>query len=218
MVEAPTQKYWELRLQNCREAFEKNNFEAFIARNPAEAGQIVIDQILPAIKPSIVSYGDSLTLFESGLIDYFKKNSEITFIDTFDAKAPREEIIERRRKALLSDLFFSGTNAVVESGALVNLDMVGNRVGGMVFGPQWVVIMVGRNKIVSDLEQAIDRIKELAAPANAIRHDQKTPCAKTAYCMDCSSPGRICNVWSIHEKSYPKGRIKVILINQDLGL
>ncbi|MGD9104735.1 MAG: LUD domain-containing protein, partial [Desulfobacterales bacterium] len=73
-------------------------------------------------------------------------------------------------------------------------------------------------KIVSDLEQAMERIKSLAAPANAIRHEQKTPCVKTAYCMDCSSQARICNVWTIHEKSYPKGRIKVILINRDLGL
>jgi hypothetical protein len=152
------------------------------------------------------------------VLEFFKKNSEITLIETFDEKASREEIIERRRNALLSDLFFSGTNAVVESGALVNLDMTGNRVGGMVFGPKWVVIMVGRNKIVSDLEQAMDRIKNLAAPANAIRHEQKTPCAKTSYCMDCNSPARICNIWTIHEKSYPKGRIKVILINQDLGL
>ena len=212
------QKYWELRLQSCRDAFEQNNFEAFIARTPAEAGKIVIDQILPAINVKSVSYGDSLTLFESGVLEYFKKNSKFTFIDTFDKKVSREEISERRRMALLTDLFFSGTNAVVESGVLVNLDMVGNRVGGMVFGPKWVVIMVGRNKIVSDLDQAIDRIKDFAAPVNAIRHDQKTPCVKTAYCMDCNSPGRICNVWSIHEKSYPKGRIKVILINQNLGL
>lgn len=217
-MEASTQKFWELRLQSCKAAFEKNNFEAFVAQTPTEAGQIVIDQILPAINVNSVSYGDSLTLFESGVLEYFRKNSEFTFIDTFDAKASREEIIERRRNALLSDLFFSGTNAVVEYGALVNLDMVGNRVGGMVFGPKWVVIMVGRNKIVSDLEQAMDRIKDLAAPANAIRHEQKTPCVKTSYCMDCNSPGRICNVWAIHEKSYPKGRIKVILINQDLGI
>jgi hypothetical protein len=217
-VETPAQKYWELRLLSCKDALEKNNFEAFIAQSPVEAGQIVIDQILPEINVKSVSYGDSLTLFESGVLEYFRKNSEITLIDTFDKKASREEIIERRRNALLSDLFFSGTNAVVEFGALVNLDMVGNRVGGMVFGPRWVVVMVGRNKVVSDLEQAMDRIKNLAAPANAIRHDQKTPCVKTSYCMDCNSPGRICNIWTIHEKSYPKGRIKVILINQDLGL
>jgi len=217
-METPNQKYWELRLQICKDALEKNNFEAFIAQTPAEAGQIVIDQILPEINVKSVSYGDSLTLFETGVLEFFRKNSEITLIDTFDKEASREEIIARRRKALLSDLFFSGTNAVVEFGALVNLDMTGNRVGGMVFGPKWVVIMVGRNKIVSDLEQAMDRIKNMAAPANAIRHEQKTPCVKTSYCMDCNSPARICNVWTIHEKAYPKGRIKVILINQDLGL
>ncbi len=190
-METPNQKYWELRLQSCKDALEKNNFEAFIAQTPAEAGQIVIDQILPEMNVKSVSWGDSLTLYETGVLEFFKKNSEINLIKTFDEKASREEIIERRRNALLSDLFFSGTNAVVESGALVNLDMVGNRVGGMVFGPKWVVIMVGRNKIVSDLEQAMDRIKNLAAPANAIRHEQKTPCVKTSYCMDCNSPTRI---------------------------
>jgi hypothetical protein len=159
-----------------------------------------------------------MTLYETGILEFFKTDPAIDLIETFDETVSREEIIERRRKALLTDLFFSGTNAVVETGVLVNLDMVGNRVGGIVFGPRWVVILVGRNKIVSDLEQAMARIKDLAAPANAIRHEQKTPCVKTAYCMDCSSPARICNIWTIHEKSYPKGRIKVILINEDLGL
>ena len=217
-MQTPTQKFWDFRLQSCKEALEKNNFEAFIAPTPAAAGQIVIDQILPQIDVKRVSWGDSLTLQETGILDFFKEDPAFDLIETFDEHVPRAEIIERRRQALLSDLFFSGTNALVESGVLVNLDMIGNRVGGVVFGPKWVVIMVGRNKIVADLEQAMERIKNLAAPANAIRHAQKTPCVKTAYCMDCSSPARICNVWTIHEKSYPKGRIKVILINQDLGL
>jgi L-lactate utilization protein LutC len=217
-VETPAQKYWELRLQSCRDALEQNNFGAIIAQTPAEAGRIVIDQILPEIDVKSVSWGDSLTLYETGVLEFFKDNPGINLIQTFDANVSRQEIIERRRNALLTDLFFTGTNAVLESGALVNLDMVGNRVGAIVFGPRCVVIMVGRNKIVSDLEQAMDRIKNLAAPANAIRHEQKTPCVKTSYCMDCNSPARICNIWTIHEKSYPKGRIKVILINQDLGL
>ena len=205
-------------MQSCKAALEKNNFEAFIAPTPADAGQIVLNQVLPQIDVKSVSWGDSLTFLETGLIEFFKEDPAFDLIETFDESVSRAEIIERRRKALLCDLFFSGTNALVESGMLVNLDMIGNRVGGMVFGPKWVVVMVGRNKIVSDLEQAMARIKDLAAPANAIRHEQKTPCVKTAYCMDCSSPARICNVWTIHEKSYPKGRIKVILINQDLGL
>ena len=217
-MQAPTQKFWDIRLQGCKEALEKNNFEAYLAQTPADAARIVRDQILPQLDVKSVSWGDSLTFYESGVLEFFKEDPTFDLIETFDENVPREEIIERRRQALLCDLFFSGTNAIVESGALVNLDMIGNRVGGMVFGPKWVVIMVGRNKIVADLDQAIERIKNLAAPANAIRHEQKTPCVKTAYCMDCSSPARICNVWTIHEKSYPKGRIKVILINQGLGL
>jgi L-lactate utilization protein LutB len=217
-MQTPNQKFWDIRLQGCKEALEKNNFEAFVAPNPVDAARIVQDQILPQIDVKSVSWGDSLTFYESGILEFFKENPAFDLIETFDENVPREKIIERRRQALLADLFFSGTNAVVESGMLVNLDMIGNRVGGIVFGPRWVVIMVGRNKIVTDLEQAMERIKDLAAPANAIRHEQKTPCVKTAYCMDCSSPARICNVWTIHEKSYPKGRIKVILINQDLGL
>ena len=119
---------------------------------------------------------------------------------------------------MLVDLFFTGTNAVTESGMLVNLDMIGNRVGGITYGPEYVILMVGRNKIVSTLEDAMYRIKNYAAPANSMRHGKKTPCTKTSYCMDCKSPDRICNVWTIHEKSHPKGRIKVILINRELGL
>jgi MinD superfamily P-loop ATPase len=101
---------------------------------------------------------------------------------------------------------------------LVNLDMMGNRVGALTFGPKHVVIMVGRNKIVSDLDEAMWRIKNYVAPTNAMRLDKKTPGVKTSYCEDCKSPDRICNTWTITEKSYPKGRVKVVLINEDLGL
>ena len=126
-------------------------------------------------------------------------------------------MIERRRQALLVDLFITSTNAVTESGQLVNLDMIGNRIGGITFGPINVIILVGRNKIVADLKEAIFRVKNYVAPANAMRLDKKTPCVKTAYCEECKSPDRICNTWTITEKSFPKGRVKVVLINQDLG-
>jgi MinD superfamily P-loop ATPase len=81
-----------------------------------------------------------------------------------------------------------------------------------------VILLIGRNKVVTDLEDAMNRIKNYAAPTNAMRLDKKTPCVKTSYCEECKSPDRICNVWTITEKSYPKGRIKIVLINQDLGL
>ena len=212
------EKYWRFRLNNCKEALEKNNFNAFIAQTPEDARQIVLERILPGLDIQSVSWGDSVTLYETGILQYFKKKSGIRFIETFSKKISREQSMARRREAILTDLFFTGTNAVIESGMLVNLDMIGNRVGGITFGPKHVVIAVGRNKIVPDLEAAMQRIKNFAAPANAIRHGKKTPCAKTSVCMDCSSPERICNIWTIHEKSHPQGRIKVILINQDLGL
>jgi len=212
------EKYWELRLKNCKDALEENNFSAFVAETPSDAKKIVIDQILPEIDITSVSWGDSLTLYATGILHYFRKKSEIRLIETFGEKISRDKSMERRREAILTDLFFTGTNAVIESGMLVNLDMIGNRVGGLTFGPKFVVIVIGRNKIVSNLDEAMNRIKNFAAPANAIRHGKKTPCAKTSYCMDCKSPDRICNIWTIHEKSHPKGRIKVILINQDLGL
>jgi len=211
-------RYWEIRLSNCKNSLEKNNFDAFIAETPSDAKKIVIDKILPLIDIKSVSWGDSLTLYSTEILEYFRSKSEIKLIETFAENISREKIMERRRKALLTDLFFTGSNAVIDSGILVNLDMIGNRVGGITFGPKYVVIMVGRNKIVQDLDEAMRRIKNIAAPQNALRHSQKTPCVKTSYCMDCKSPERICNIWTIHEKSYPKGRIKVILINQDLGL
>ena len=213
-----TAKYWELRLEDCRAALEKNNFSAFIAQTPTDAKKIVIDQILPELDAKSVSWGDSMTLYETDILSYFKEKPGIELIETFGENISRKLSMARRKEAMLVDLFLTGTNAVTESGMLVNLDMIGNRVGGITFGPVHVIIMVGRNKIVANLEDAMYRIKNYAAPTNAMRHGKKTPCIKTSYCMDCKSPDRICNVWTIHEKSHPKGRIRVILINRDLGL
>ena len=139
-------------------------------------------------------------------------------IDTFVKNLPADEALDRRRKALLTDLFITGTNAITETGFLVNLDMTGNRVAGITFGPKNVILLVGRNKVVPDIDDAMFRIRNYAAPTNAMRLDKKTPCSKTSFCDDCSSPDRICNSWTITAKSFPKGRIKIILINQDLGL
>lgn len=212
-------QFWELRLERCREALAANHFVAYAANDCREAKRIVLEEILPRIVPKTVSWGDSMTLHATGILDEIKRRPDIDVLETFAENVPREELIERRRQALLTDLFFTGSNALTEAGQLVNLDMIGNRTGAITFGPRNVIILVGRNKIVSDLTAAMARIKSYAAPANAIRHPGlKTPCMKTACCMDCKSPDRICNTWTITEKSYPKGRIRVILINQDLGL
>ncbi|MDX9839949.1 MAG: lactate utilization protein, partial [Desulfobulbus sp.] len=131
----------------------------------------------------------------------------------------RTEILERRRQALLADLFFTGTNAITEKGQLVNLDMVGNRVAGLTYGPRHVILTVGRNKLVHDLAAAMEWIRTYAAPLNVLRHPGfRTPCALTGYFQDCVSPDRLCISWTITENSVPSGRVRVILINEDLGL
>jgi len=212
------ERYWRLRLKTCKKALEKNNFQVFIAEDSSHAKDIILKEILPGLTVRSVSWGDSMTLLSTDVLDILRANPEIHFLETFDHNLSKEERYELRRQALLVDLFLTGTNAITLSGQLVNLDMVGNRVGGITFGPKHVVITVGRNKIVANLQEAMQRIKQYAAPINSIRHSFKTPCTETGHCMDCTSPERICNVWTITEKSFPKGRIKIILINKDLGL
>ncbi|MDP4185344.1 MAG: lactate utilization protein [Bacteroidota bacterium] len=206
-------------LEAYKKALRKNNFEVFIVENHEEASLLFFDQILPNINPGIISWGDSMTMHATGVIERIRKNEAYAIIDTFDKTISREDQIERRRQALQSDLFITGTNAVTEKGQLVNLDMIGNRVTGITFGPKDVVLFIGKNKFVKNLDDAMTRIRTISAPLNMKRHPLfKAPCQVTGTCHDCCSPQRICNTWTITEKSYPKGRIKIILINEDLGL
>ena len=212
-------QYWELKLETTKEALIKNNFDCHIAHNRSHAKELFFDQIFPSLDVSTVSWGDSLTFLSTGILEQLQEDSSLTIIETFSKDVNRKVLIEKRREALLVDLFFTGSNAVTQNGQLVNLDMIGNRVGALTFGPKFVVLFIGRNKITKTLEQAMTRVKDYAAPLNAMRHTGfKTPCIKTGICHDCSSPDRICNTWVITEKSYPKKRVKIILINEDEGL
>jgi L-lactate utilization protein LutB len=216
-MENPIENYWRNRLMELKDALTENNFEVFVAENTDEAKSIVLEKIIPEIAPKSVSWGGSLTFVATGLYDVLKNNNDFNILDTYDKTLSPEESLERRRQSLLVDLFITGSNAVTETGQLVNLDMIGNRVGALTFGPKNVIIFVGRNKIVPDLDEAMFRIKNYAAPVNTMRLDKKTPCAKTSFCADCKSPDRICNTWTITEKSFPKKRVKIILINKELG-
>jgi len=217
-MERPMEAYWHIRLKEVAIALEANNFAAYQAEDLDRARTIVMEEIFPGTGAKSVSWGGSMTLMASGICDAIKNVPGLEILDTFDRTLTPEENLALRRRSLLVDLFIASTNAVTEEGVLVNLDMLGNRVGAINFGAKNVIILLGRNKIVPDLDAAMFRIKNYAAPANAMRLDKKTPCTKTSYCEECKSPDRICNVWSITEKSFPKGRIRVILINQDLGL
>ncbi|MBC8457972.1 MAG: lactate utilization protein [Deltaproteobacteria bacterium] len=217
-MDKPFEKYWQDRLGDLKKELESNNFEVFLADNSAQAKELVLKEILPKTGAKSVSWGGSMTFIDTGLYEAIKADPDLEVLDTYDKNLSAEEKINVRRKAILVDLFITGTNAVTEAGQLVNLDMIGNRITAITFGPKNVIILVGRNKIVPDLDEAMFRIKNYTAPINAMRLNMKTPCIKTSYCEECNSPDRICNTWTITEKSFPKGRVKVVLINEDLGI
>lgn len=213
----PIDNFWSLKLQSVKENLEKNNFEVFIAQDAKTAKNIALNDIIPKLDIKKVSWGGSISFIDTGLFHELKDNPDIEVLNTFDKNLSKEQMLELRRQSLMVDLFITGTNAVTEAGHLVNLDMMGNRVAAIMWGPKNVILIIGRNKITEDLETAMIRIKNYAAPVNTMRLDKKTPCVKTGECQDCSSPDRICNYWTITEKSFIKNRIKIILVNEDLG-
>jgi hypothetical protein len=213
----PIDNYWNLKLESVKENLENNNFEVFIAQNAKAAKEIALNDIIPKLDIKSVSWGGSMSFVSTGLFHELKDNPDLEVLNTFDKTLSFEEMMDLRRRSIMTDLFITGTNAVTEAGHLVNLDMMGNRVAAIIWGPKNVLLIIGRNKICGDLEDAMIRIKNYAAPVNTMNLGKKTPCAKTGVCHDCSSPDRICNYWTITEKSFTKNRIKIILVNEDLG-
>jgi hypothetical protein len=211
-------EYGRIKLEKVRKALEANRFEAYVADNAQAAGKLVLETIIPVLGGGVVSWGGSVTLKDCSVKKSFFESPDWDVITVEEKGLDDAQKLERRRQALHSDLYFLGANAVTEDGVLVNLDMIGNRVAALTFGPKKVVVLVGRNKICADLFGAMERVKEYASPANCLRLNMKTPCIKSASCLDCSSDDRICNTWAITEKSFPPGRTAVVLINEDLGL
>ena len=216
-MDNPIHHYWDIRLKNVQKALARNNFDVYIADNKDLAKKIAYDTIIPAMGPKTISWGGSMTFVGTRLYEALKNDPRYTVIDTYDKSLSPEESIQRRRESLLVDLFITGTNAVTETGQLVNLDMIGNRIAALTFGPEQVLLFIGRNKIVADRAAAIERVKNYAAPVNVMRLEKKSPCGQTGSCENCSSPDRICNTWTITEKSFPKHRVKIVLINEDMG-
>jgi len=216
-MDKPIPEYWRRRLADTQAALRHNHFEAHVAETPADALRLVMADILPATGAVSVAWGGSRSLAQMGLLDALRQAPGLQAMDTFDKNLGRDELLERRRQALLVDCFFTSANALTETGMLVNLDMTGNRVAALTFGPRHVVVVCGRNKLAPDTETAMRRVKEYAAPVNAMRLDKKTPCVKTSRCQDCNSLERICNTWVITQKCCPTGRIHVVLVNEELG-
>jgi L-lactate utilization protein LutB len=204
---------WRTKLEAVSRALAANGITAIVAETGDEARERVL-ALIP--KEATVGLGGSRTMVEIGLVDALR-GGNYRLIDQYDPSLGKEATFKARRDSLHADYFVAGSNAVTEDGKLVNVDGLGNRVAGFAFGPDKVIIVVGRNKIVKDVAAALGRIRNVAAPMNAKRLGAATPCATTGVCSDCDSPARICNLTLIVEKQRFPGRMTVILISQELG-
>lgn len=190
----------------------KKNLEGYYCATSAEAVEKALS-LMP--EGSSVTWGGSMTLTECGLMDALKTaNYEI--IDRDTAKTPEEARI-MYGKQVMADYFLMSTNAITMDGELVNIDGRSNRVSCLCWGPQNVIIIAGMNKVALDVESALKRVRNFAAPPNAVRLNKNTPCAQTGKCADCYSPDCICSQIVITRRSSTPNRIKVILVGEELG-
>lgn len=203
----------ENKIQRAIKALEENNMNGYLVNSKDE----LINKIKDLVKEgSKVCCGGSMTLFETGVIDHLR-SGRYDFLDRYKEGLTRDEIISIYKAAFSADVFFTSSNAVTLEGELYNVDGNGNRVAAMLYGPEKVIVVCGVNKIVEDLDAAINRVRECAAPINAKRLNRNTPCAKVGTCMNCSSNERICNEYTLIRKQGNKDRIHVIFINEELG-
>lgn len=203
----------EKKISRTIKALEKNNIKGYLVDNKEELKQKIDDIVL---KGSKVACGGSMTLFDTEVIEHLR-NGRYDFIDRYKEGLTPEEIKEIYRKAFSCDAYFTSTNAITEDGYLYNVDGNGNRVAAMLYGPDKVIVVVGVNKIVKNIKEAIERNRRVSAPANAKRLNKKTPCAKVGYCMDCTSEDRICREYTLIKNQKDGDRIHVIFLNEELG-
>ena len=190
----------------------KKNMEGYYCATSAEAVEKALS-LMP--EGSSVTWGGSMTLTECGLMDALKTaNYEI--IDRDTAKTPEEARL-MYSKQVMADYYLMSTNAITINGELVNIDGRANRVSCLCWGPQNVIIIAGMNKVASDVESAVQRVRNIAAPPNCVRLNKNTPCAQTGKCGDCYSSESICSQFLITRRSSTPNRIKVILVGEELG-
>ena len=208
----PKAKYYENLANTTIAALKKRSFEAAYAETKEDALKMAMGYLKDGCT---VSAGGSMTLAEIGFNEAVKE-ANCTFIDRFAAKtdAERDDIFSR---IAVCDYYFMSSNAITADGCLVNIDGSGNRVASLIHGPKNVIIIAGMNKVCPDVESAYQRVKFTAAPPNTVRLNKQTPCAVTGKCGDCLSPDCICTHTVITRRSNIPGRIKIILVGEDLG-
>ena len=202
-------------------ALKKNNMNAFYAQSSKDAVELVKGMLN---KGDTVSFGGSVTLSESGIMDLLK-SGDYTLLDRF---AQGVDPMDVYKQTISADAYFSSSNAITENGELYNVDGFANRVSAITFGPKKVFIIAGYNKIVKDLDEAVLRVKTVAAPKNCVRLNKEPYCAKNGKCVSLlnanpgmtegyQSDGRICRHYVVTVKQSSPDRINVIIIGEELG-
>ena len=209
----PVKKLYDNKGPKVAEALTKRHFEAYYVSDKDAAVKKILE-IIP--KNHSVAWGGTMTMDQLGLKDKLKA-AGYALIDRDTGSTPEErELI--MHKALSCGSFIMSSNAITEDRQLFNIDGKGNRVAALIYGPENVVIIAGMNKVVKNMDEAYARVRSYAAPANAQRFDIDTPCKKTGECFDCMSASTICAQFVQTRICKPAGRIKVVLIGEELGI
>ncbi len=209
----PRQMHYETLAATVIRNLSRRQMDGFYCTTIEEAEKKAFSFLTP---DCTVAFGGSMTLADIGMLTALRHNPHIRLLDRAKAASP-EETKKIYHDALSADFYFMSTNAITADGELVNIDGTGNRVAALIYGPENVIIMAGMNKVTRDVSEALSRVHNTATPMNCKRLNKSTPCAATGLCADCLSPDCICNQTVITRRSGIPGRIKVILIGEDLG-
>ncbi len=208
-------KHYEILAGQMIEKMKMRRMEGYYAPTREDALALIREKFLR--EGVSVCWGGSMTLEEIGVMDYLKSGkSGCVVYDRAAAGTPEEE---KAMKANMvnADYFLMSTNAITIDGELVNIDGRANRLSFFLYGPENVLVIAGMNKVCSSVESAYQRVKDIASPANALRLNRDTPCAKLGRCGDCYREDCICSQIVITRRSHVQGRIKVILVGEELG-
>lgn len=208
----PKQKYYEKRAQVLLKNLTSRGFEAYYCADKDQARAKALE-LIP--KGASVGWGGCASAEQIGLVDAVR-HGNYTAMDRDTAATPQERV-KIMKQCLGADVFLTGANALSLDGQMVNIDGNGNRVAAVVYGPDSVLVIAGMNKVCDTLDAAVTRARTIAAPMNKQRFDSKTPCEVTGACADCKSESCICNQILITRNCRPAGRIKVILVGEELG-
>lgn len=218
-VHEPMNAHLEMKLERTVKALQANRMDACWVKTKAEA-LAKVREMLP--KGAVIASGGSMTLDECGITEMLRAG-DYDYLDRAAVKP--EEIPALYRRSFSADCYLMSSNAVTEQGELYNVDGNGNRVAALIYGPDSVIVVAGANKIVPDIPAAVRRVRCLAAPVNAMRLHQDTPCTKTGICAGikgelaagCRAEQRICCSYVVSGFQRRPNRIHVILVAENLG-